>query len=147
MPLDNPRFTESYKRLLGQGTGRDRDAGAYFTRFCEIFLRYPGVADLFADTEVHQQVQILKKSSFHPVTFGLLNKPTPELERLGSTHAISAFPWRCSTTGWRHCWKRLRNTILITARRPACLVLGAGARYQIREIGSAATQARLAPST
>ncbi len=64
MPLDNPRFRESYERLFGVDVTMGESADRFFERFYDLFLEDPEVAELFASTDMQRQVQMLKKSLF-----------------------------------------------------------------------------------
>ena len=86
MALPNPHFEASYARIFGQDVGMDERADAFFASFYEHFLESPGIAKLFAGTNVARQVQMLKKSVFQLVSFYVVGQPTAELERLAALH-------------------------------------------------------------
>ena len=88
MPLDNPRFRESYERLFGVGVTMGESADRFFERFYDLFLEDPEVAELFASTDMQRQVQMLKKSLFQLVTFYVINEPSAELDRLAEIHKV-----------------------------------------------------------
>lgn len=93
MPLDNPRFRESYERLFGVDVTIGESADRFFERFYDVFLEDPGVAALFASTDMGRQVQMLRKSLFQLVTFYVLDEPSPELNRLAEIHkAVGVSP-------------------------------------------------------
>ena len=86
MPLENPRFQESYERLFGMGTSIGTEADAFFERFYEVFLADPEVAELFRSTDMQIQVTMLKKSLLNLISFYVLDAPTAELTRLAEIH-------------------------------------------------------------
>ena len=93
MPLDNPRFRESYERLFGVDVTMGESADRFFERFYDLFLEDPEVAELFAGTGMQRQVQMLKKSLFQLVSFYVLNEPSAELSRLAEIHkAVGVSP-------------------------------------------------------
>jgi truncated hemoglobin YjbI len=93
MPLDNPRFRESYERLFGVRVTMGESADRFFERFYDLFLEDPEVAELFASTDMQRQVQMLKKSLFQLVSFYVLNEPSAELRRLAEIHkAVGVSP-------------------------------------------------------
>ena len=86
MALPNPHFEASYARIFGQDVGMDERADEFFTAFYHRFLNEPGIADMFAGTNIVRQVQMLKKSVFQLVSFYVVNAPTSEMERLAILH-------------------------------------------------------------
>ncbi len=86
MALPNPHFEASYARIFGQDVGMDARADEFFTAFYHRFLEEPGIAGMFATTNVARQVQMLKKSVFQLVSFYVVDSPTPEMERLAMLH-------------------------------------------------------------
>lgn len=92
MALPNPRFEASFARIFGQEIGMDDRADAFFQAFYERFTKAPAINVMFASTDMEQQVQMLKKSLFQLVSYYVLGKPTPELDRLAELHARLKLP-------------------------------------------------------
>ena len=87
MALPNPRFEASYERLLGQDVAvRGSAADTFFERFYSRFLSSPDVAQLFADTDMRRQIQMLKRSLFQLVGFYVSGQPSAELQRIADLH-------------------------------------------------------------
>ena len=83
---DNTRFDESYTRVFGEGVGLGEQATPFFEAFYRHFLEYPGIAQVFSNTDMHRQVAMLRKSFFHLVAFYLSHEPTAELTRIALLH-------------------------------------------------------------
>ena len=88
MPLDNPRFRESYERLFGVDVSIGVSADRFFERLYELFLEDPEVSELFASTDTQRQVQMLMRSLFQLVTLYVLKEPSAELSRLAEIHKV-----------------------------------------------------------
>ena len=86
MSLPNPLFESSYKRLFGGDVALGQETDAFFERFYDHFLENPEVAELFVDTDMSQQVQMLKRSLLHLVSFYVIDEPNAELTRLAQLH-------------------------------------------------------------
>lgn len=86
MALANPRFEESYARIFGHGIGMDDSADDFFQAFYRSFLDKPGIAALFANTDIERQVGMLKTSLFQLVSYYVVGEPTAELDRLALVH-------------------------------------------------------------
>lgn len=84
--LSNPRFESSYRRLFGDNVTLSPEADHFFREFYRRFLRCDGVAELFANTDLSRQVQMLRKSLFQLVSYYLLSEASPELYRLAEIH-------------------------------------------------------------
>ena len=87
MALPNPHFEDSYGRLFGPDVATSESSQGFFELFYENFLQHESVKDLFQTTDMHAQVQMLKRSLFHLVTFYVTGRPGPELERIANFHA------------------------------------------------------------
>jgi truncated hemoglobin YjbI len=86
MALANPRFEESYARIFGHGIHMDDGADEFFQSFYVNFLNKPGIAALFANTDIERQVGMLKTSLFQLVSYYVVGEPTAELDRLALVH-------------------------------------------------------------
>ena len=86
MSLPNPLFEASYERLFGGNIALGPETDAFFERFYEHFLRHEEVTRLFARTDMRKQVQMLKRSMLHLVSFYVIDEPNAELTRLASLH-------------------------------------------------------------
>ena len=86
MALANPRFEESYARIFGHGIHMDDSADEFFQSFYVNFLDKPGIATLFANTDIERQVGMLKTSLFQLVSYYVVGEPTAELDRLALVH-------------------------------------------------------------
>ena len=86
MALANPRFEESYARIFGHGIHMDDSADEFFQSFYVNFLDKPGIAALFASTNIERQVGMLKTSLFQLVSYYVVGEPTAELDRLALLH-------------------------------------------------------------
>jgi truncated hemoglobin YjbI len=86
MALANPRFEDSYGRIFGSDIGMDEGADEFFYAFYDRFLRDPGIAAMFANTDRDRQVSMLKKSLFQLVTYYVVGEPNAELDRLATIH-------------------------------------------------------------
>ena len=84
--LPNPHFEASYARIFGQDVGMDERADEFFTTFYHRFREEPGIAGMFASTDIARQVQMLKKSVFQLVSFYVIPSPSAEMERLAMLH-------------------------------------------------------------
>ena len=88
MALSNPRFEASYGRLFGPNVSADSHASdGFFEQFYARFLTHPAVAELFAETDMERQVQMLKRSLFQLVAYYVSGQPTSELRRITEVHA------------------------------------------------------------
>ena len=92
MALPNPRFEDSYARIFGHEVGMDDRADAFFEAFYERFTEAPSIRDMFSSTDMTRQVQMLKKSVFHLVSYYAVGRPTPELDRLAQLHEHLRLP-------------------------------------------------------
>ncbi len=86
MTLPNPLFEESYGRLFGPGVAAGGEADRFFLTFYDHFLRDPEIAKLFTETDMDQQVQMLKRSLFQVVSFYISGEPSAELQRIAEVH-------------------------------------------------------------
>jgi truncated hemoglobin YjbI len=84
--MNNPQFEDSYGRLFGPNVSMDAQSDAFFASFYDRFLKAPGVAELFAGTDMTRQVQMLKRSLFQLVSFYVSGEPSAELARLSALH-------------------------------------------------------------
>ena len=87
MSLPNPRFEESYGRLFGSDVSVGGMGDEFFAGFYQRFLSTPEVSALFAQTDMERQVQMLKRSLFHLVTYYVTAEPSAELKRIAEIHA------------------------------------------------------------
>ena len=92
MGLANPLFEASYGRLFGPDVSMHEGADAFFTAFYHGFLADPQVAQLFANTDMAQQIQMLKRSLFQLVSYYVSGAPTAELQRIRTAHKHLAIP-------------------------------------------------------
>ena len=83
---DNPYFDRSYQRIFGEQVGLDSSADHFFEAFYERFLQSEGIASLFSNTDMANQITMLRKSLFHLLTFYLTNRPSKELKQLAMLH-------------------------------------------------------------
>ncbi len=86
MPLPNPFFEESYGRLFGPEVSMSDSADVFFEQFYQRFLMHAEVAHLFEQVDMDRQVQMMKLSLFHLVSFYVTSQPGAELERIRSAH-------------------------------------------------------------
>ena len=59
----------------------------FFSAFYDRFLRSPEIGRLFSQTDMNRQVQMLKRSLFHLVTYYVTSEPSSELKRIAEVHA------------------------------------------------------------
>ncbi len=86
MSLPNPLFEASYERLFGGNVALGPETDAFFERFYDHFLQHEEVARLFERTDMRKQVQMLKRSMLHLVSFYVIDEPNAELARLAALH-------------------------------------------------------------
>ncbi|MGI9325270.1 MAG: globin [Pseudomonadales bacterium] len=86
MPLENPVFEASYRRLFGEGVSIGEDAEAFFAQFYDRFLEYPNIPELFAGVDLSKQVSMLRKSLYHLIACYLFDEPSADLRRLAAVH-------------------------------------------------------------
>ena len=86
MAIPNPKFEDSYGRLFGPDVSLNQDADQFFYRFYDRFLQSDEIAELFRETDMDNQVQMLKKSLLNLVAFYVTGQPGPELARIGQIH-------------------------------------------------------------
>ena len=86
MALANPKFEDSYGRLFGPDIGLSEQTDAFFRKFYQHFLRHPAIAAMFSNTDMDQQVQMLKRSLMHLVAFYVTGNPSDELKRMAAIH-------------------------------------------------------------
>jgi truncated hemoglobin YjbI len=84
---ENQLFNESYQRLFGDAVTLSHESDVFFERFYSHFLADPLIAELFASTDMTAQVKMLRDSFFQLITFHMINKPLPSLERLAAQHS------------------------------------------------------------
>lgn len=84
--MENPAFEQSYERLFGSDISADPGASEFFHRFYQRFLTHPEVAAMFKDTEMSQQVRMLKRSLFDFVGFYISGTPSAEISRVATIH-------------------------------------------------------------
>lgn len=87
MSLPNPKFEDSYGRLFGTDVGVGGVGDDFFAAFYDRFLNSPQIAAMFAQTDMARQIQMLKRSLFHLVTFYVTAEPSGELKRIAEVHA------------------------------------------------------------
>ena len=83
--MQNPLFEDSYARLFGSGI-HSGNSDYFFERFYQHFLSVPEVASLFANTDMKQQVAMLKRSLFHLTTFYVTSVPSAQLQQMAQVH-------------------------------------------------------------
>jgi truncated hemoglobin YjbI len=83
---ENELFEESYERLFGAGVGIEDSATPFFESFYRHFLRATGISTFFVETDMPKQVQMLRKSFFHLISFYVSGEPSSQLERIALIH-------------------------------------------------------------
>ena len=87
MSLPNPRFEDSYGRLFGSDVSVGGVGDEFFRAFYDRFLQSPQIGSLFSQTDMDRQIQMLKRSLFHLVTYYVTSEPSGELKRIAQIHA------------------------------------------------------------
>lgn len=81
-------FEDSYRRVVGGGVGIDEKGAAFFKKFYENFLSSSDqVAEMFADTDMDQQVKMLQRSMFHMISFYVSKQQDNYLEGVAESHS------------------------------------------------------------
>lgn len=81
-------FENSYRRVVGGGVGIDEKGAAFFKKFYENFLSSSDqVAEMFADTDMDQQVKMLQRSMFHMISFYVSKQQDNYLEGVAESHS------------------------------------------------------------
>ena len=82
-------FENSYRRVVGDGVGIDKQGSVFFRRFYEHFLAGSDkVAVMFKNTDMDQQVKMLQRSMFHMITFYVSKQEDNYLEGIAESHSM-----------------------------------------------------------
>jgi hemoglobin-like flavoprotein len=83
-------FENSYRRVVGERVGIDEKGSLFFSRFYENFLSSSDlVAEMFANTDMDQQVKMLQRSMFHMITFYVSKQEDSYLEGVAESHSAT----------------------------------------------------------
>ncbi len=83
---NNTLFDQSYRRLFGNGVSLHVAADGFFQRFYYHFLQDAEISGLFRNTDMPQQISMLRKSFFQIAAFYVTSAPSAELERIALIH-------------------------------------------------------------
>lgn len=82
-------FEKSYIRVFGTRIGITPTGEAFFRRFYQrFFAASPRVPELFRQTDMNRQVQMLKKSLFQVVALYITNTITDHLRQIAERHRL-----------------------------------------------------------
>ena len=81
-------FENSYRRVVGGGVGIDEKGSIFFRKFYDNFLASSDqVTEMFASTDMDQQVKMLQRSMFHMISFYVSKQEDNYLEGVAESHS------------------------------------------------------------